>query len=365
VPCRSPRLARLSSVHEISGVQGSDHHVNQRRFLLCRLARLRWCPSSQGFPHSQGCSQLSTTDARADRRVKKSAAHPLTVAQAVTGYLEARPRDQHIKAAGHALIAAAGYLPVSSLTPGVLVELVLSFRDTRSRTTAYVVRAALRRIVRHLEVYGHIRSGLSDCLPKLPSPLPRLTTATDEERARLLSFADLPMKFFIHLCADLGLRHRSASLLALKHWDVETNSITFPTKGDKVHTLPLTADLLAILRTLPPDADPSTPIMQLLTRKHYRRSGYMWARWKGLLKRAGVTRDLHIHDLRRSAAEAIWSATHDLRQCQAVLGHSSVSTTAGYLANRVNADRLRDSLRASTARRNAVASPSAAAPVIQ
>jgi integrase len=47
-------------------------------------------------------------------------------------------------------------------------------------------------------------------------------------------------------------------------------------------------------------------------------------------------RELHIHDLRRTAAEEVWDATRDVRMVQAQLGHRSPLTTIRYLANRIS-----------------------------
>lgn len=67
--------------------------------------------------------------------------------------------------------------------------------------------------------------------------------------------------------------------------------------------------------------------------------------WKALKKRAGIRAELRIHDLRRTLAEDVWNATHDLRAVQAQLGHRSPTTTARYLADRITLQDLKPIMR--------------------
>jgi hypothetical protein len=104
-----------------------------------------------------------------------------------------------------------------------------------------------------------------------------------------------------------------------------------------------------VIEHLPAGTDRQEPIVNLL-RKH--RPGTQpgsaprfTKQWKALKKRAGIRAELRIHDLRRTLAEDVWNATHDLRAVQAQLGHRSPTTTARYLADRITLQDLKPILR--------------------
>ncbi len=114
-------------------------------------------------------------------------------------------------------------------------------------------------------------------------------------------------------------------------------------------TLPVSAAIAEVIEKLPSGIDRQEPIVNLL-RKH--RPGTQpgpaprfTKQWKALKKRAGIRVELRIHDLRRTLAEDVWNATHDLRAVQAQLGHRSPTTTARYLADRITLQDLKPILR--------------------
>lgn len=114
-------------------------------------------------------------------------------------------------------------------------------------------------------------------------------------------------------------------------------------------TLPVTAAIAEAIQKLPEGIDRQEPIVNLL-RAH--RPGTppgpnprFTKQWKALKKRAGIRAELRIHDLRRTLAEDVWNATHDLRAVQAQLGHRSPTTTARYLADRITLQDLKPILR--------------------
>lgn len=53
--------------------------------------------------------------------------------------------------------------------------------------------------------------------------------------------------------------------------------------------------------------------------------------WRSLCKRVGITRHIVPHDLRRTAAVAIYHHTGDIRDAQALLGHKALASTLWYL----------------------------------
>lgn len=207
----------------------------------------------------------------------------------------------------------------------------------------------LRRFLRWLERIGIAPLTISDAVPRIHQPQPRTTIATDEERRQLLEAASASFRFFLLLCADLGLRHRTAARICAANYNPNLHALSFYTKGNVHQTLPVTAAIAEVIEKLPPTIDRQEPIVNIL-RKH--RPGTQpgpsprfTKQWKALKKRAGIRPELRIHDLRRTLAEDVWNATHDLRAVQAQLGHRSPTTTARYLADRITLQDLKPILR--------------------
>lgn len=152
------------------------------------------------------------------------------------------------------------------------------------------------------------------------------------------------------LCADLGIRHRTAARMCLANYDAPTRSLRFTTKGNTHQTLPVTAAIAETLDALPKYSDRNEPIINLLradAAPGHRpgKNPRMLKQWTKLKERLGIRPELRIHDLRRTLAEDVWEATHDLRTVQAQLGHRSPTTTARYLANRIQLQDLQPVLR--------------------
>jgi integrase len=186
-------------------------------------------------------------------------------------------------------------------------------------------------------------------VPKFPLPAPRTIVATDDEREKLFANASPRMSFFLSLCADMGLRHRTASRITLGNYDPRTHSLTFTTKGNVHQTLPVPFHIRAIIERLPEGSPKDEPIVNFLRQQHIGehqpgKHPRLYRSWIALKKKCGIRAELHIHDLRRTLAEDVWHATKDIRVVQAQLGHSSPTTTARYLANRVGLDDLTEAM---------------------
>ena len=238
-----------------------------------------------------------------------------------------------------------GKLRPAELTPHHAAQLLATWRTKYTPGTLYARRQALVRLLRWLSTLYDAQPGLDTLVPTVPSPPIRQTCATAEERARLLAATHTGMRLFIHLCADLGLRHQTALALTYGGWDRQTATLTFATKGGVQQTLPVTNEVAAILAWLPEDTPPGQSVVAAvwphpLPKGESARRRYAENEWLRLKFILGIRAELHIHDLRRHAAESLWAVTHDLRKVQAFLGHRSPTATARYLANRITAEEL-------------------------
>jgi len=237
----------------------------------------------------------------------------------------------------------------AQLTADAIHRVVISWRKLYAQHTRSTYAKCLRRFIRWLELVAGAPLTISAAVPTVHQPQPRTTIATDEERRQLLAAATPALRFFLLLCADLGLRHRTAARITPANYNPDLRALSFYTKGNVHQTLPVTAELADIFAALPLSADRHAPIVNTLRPPRPGNapgpSPRFTKQWKALKSRTGIRADLRIHDLRRTLAEDVWSATHDLRAVQAQLGHRSPTTTARYLADRITLQELKPILR--------------------
>jgi integrase len=155
-----------------------------------------------------------------------------------------------------------------------------------------------------------------------------------------MAIANPGMRLWILLCSDLAIRSGTAAGLGGKHYDHETRTLRFTTKCGARMALPVTAEIeQAIARC---DLHSTVPfVRQLWTPGRQRgRRGVTKAIDTGetprmtlrrLLKQAGITRRITAHDMRRATAVAVLDHTKDIREVQAVLGHTNLKSTLHYL----------------------------------
>lgn len=229
----------------------------------------------------------------------------------------------------------------SQLTAEDLQAILNGWREKYAQHTRANYTKRLRRFILWLERVAGARPTLSDAVHKVHQPEPRSTIATDRERRQLLTAANPALRFFLLLCADLGLRHKTAAHISISNYDPHLHALSFYTKCETHQTLPVTPEIAAIIESLPPDSNPDTPIVNLL--RPAKHPGHapgpnprFTKQFTKLKRELDIRSDLHIHDLRRTVAEDVWNATHDIRAVQAQLGHRSPTTTARYLANRIS-----------------------------
>jgi len=152
------------------------------------------------------------------------------------------------------------------------------------------------------------------------------------------------MRLFLHLAVDLALRHGTILRLTPAAWSKANDAITFVTKNQVQQTLPLTPEVRALLELAP--APGLQAVQQLKGSSKPVTPEVIERAWQKLKAAAQANPQLTIHDLRRTAAEQAWNATHDLRRVQFLLGHASIATTAHYLARRADLSNLRETVQA-------------------
>lgn len=304
-----------------------------------RLARLRRSTPPRRVPHR---GRGPRPPAAHETSVKPTQAAG-TTARAAAEFQQAQnlkgSNNPNTHAALKAICAAIGNSQVKQLTPSTIAQATQTWRDRSQHTRSNYSKAA-KRFLRWCEETQGAPKAISRAVARVYQPAPRGVTATDAERESLLAAATPRLRFFLLLCGDLGIRHRTATRIALQNWQPLTRSLSFTTKGNKHMTLPVTDAIAEVITSLPADADPKVPIVNLL--RPPKAEGHPPGKnprfikaFNNLKKKLGIRAELHIHDFRRTAAEDVWEATHDIRIVQAQLGHHSPITTVRYLANKV------------------------------
>lgn len=204
--------------------------------------------------------------------------------------------------------------------------LVAAWRKRYSPRTAYSYRGKLAQLLRTLEQFG----GPHIVPPRVPPPPARATVASGDELCSLLKEPPPWMRLFILLYLQCGLRRSEALAVTPRSWNPDTHTVTIRVKGGRMRTAEVTPDA-EILFTAAGAPDPDTPYIYALRGKPISHSGLRNA-WIAHKKRCGVNPQVTAHDLRRTAATILYTATKDLRVPQQLLGHKNLASTLSYLA---------------------------------
>lgn len=241
-----------------------------------------------------------------------------------------------------ALIAQAGSLPPWKLNAHHVAEI-----DEYIRTGGFAHSTrrnrsnCLRQILRWLWE-SHGAPHLLDEVHRYPGLRPRNVTATREEIDTILRAAPAHLRLWILLCSDLGIRSGTAGKLGPQHYDPAARKLRFVTKWSERLTLPVTAEVAALIETCDLDA-PQSFVRQLQLRDwlHHKIgkppqpavliASQLDRPYRKLLVSVGITRKLVPHDLRRTVAVGMLELTQDIRDVQALLGHRNLQSTLWYL----------------------------------
>jgi site-specific recombinase XerD len=248
-------------------------------------------------------------------------------------------------ATGHALEPAAVDYPWLRRYAAHLTERRLAPRTLNRKLAA--VRACFRVLVEH----GLIEANPAELLasPKLPQRLPRALAPADVaallDRIPASTPLELRDRALFELAYACGLRAEELIDLNVGSLDFDAEQVRVEGKGGKTRFVPVGEHALAALtRYLERargalDAGTGEPALFLsktgrrLSTSDVRRRLRTWAR------QAAAQGAVHPHALRHSFATHLLDGGADLRAIQAMLGHSSISTTQVY--TRVESARLR------------------------
>jgi site-specific recombinase XerC len=150
----------------------------------------------------------------------------------------------------------------------------------------------------------------------------------------------------IMLLAWLGLRKGELRMLRIGDFNLAAGTVTVYGKGGHEDKLPLGFQRLRSALELHLLEREGNPDEYLLFPKTHRTrpmdasSVHNWL--KRCLRRAGLPADVKTHELRHTAADALYQQTGDIVLAQQLMRHTDIRTTRGYI--RASQDRLRAAL---------------------
>jgi integrase len=190
----------------------------------------------------------------------------------------------------------------------------------------------LRRLVRNISALTG-RNDLLAAVGRPPRAIARSVIANPGEVDKLLAVSENWLRTIILLAYHAGMRRTDAMRCAPIHWNPETKMLTLEQqKTRRQLTIPATEQLASWLNHSP-EGDPQTPFYILHRRAPISHRGLSQA-WMKAKQRAGVNRDLWLHDLRRTVAVSLYEVSKDLRVVEQMLGHTSLASTIHYLEHR-------------------------------
>lgn len=244
-------------------------------------------------------------------------------------------------------------LELRDFEPPLGTERVREFLDRHWGDAAPATRANRLAVLKSFFRWA-VQEGRMGANPALPVKGPRRRSGerhaySADTIQRLVSAQEsLREQCALMLLAWLGLRKNELRLLQIRDIDLTRNLIVVHGKGAKTAVLPLGFQELHDALYLHVQGEERKPDEYLLYPRADRMrpmdaaSVHRW--FKRALARAGLPATIELHELRHTAADALWRATGNIVLAQQLLRHESVGTTQAYLHPK--REDLADALRA-------------------
>jgi integrase len=264
---------------------------------------------------------------------KSLARRGTTVAAALSKLLADAPSYHHWPAA-RALVGACG-----SKNPNSVSALDVASACERWAGLAASTRLSYNTYLRRCLALIGAPFRCWEGIPHVKSPAPRQVTVSAAEFEATLRQADIGTAFFLLVCRDCALRSGTAIKLTLANFMRPEGGqlmVSARTKNGGWVSVPVSSRLAALVESARAlgAGQPDASVVALLSRKVKPSRLGMNMLSVGLKKaqaRAG-TGGWTWHDLRRSAAHALYKATGDLRDVRDLLGHHNLGSSLVYLA---------------------------------
>jgi integrase len=143
------------------------------------------------------------------------------------------------------------------------------------------------------------------------------------------------LQLILLLAREAGLRHATILNITTANCNFETRMVSGRSKAYSSYTVPMSKRLYErLLFACAGALDANEPLLCQYNRQrkkpHYNSLTCSLSRAKKL---AGVKAQWGLHDLRRTAARALYERTGDIRKVQRLLGHAQPNQTWWYMGN--------------------------------
>jgi integrase len=288
--------------------------------------RTRPQEAREGLPHNEVSPAAANPRANQNRSPKKSRTSGTTIA-AVCRTLKETATRQSLRHVCDEVTRTFGHLAPAQLTAFLANSLVAKWRANHpGRGTAHVYRNDLRQVCDALASFGAPPFSIA----KAPRSRQRAVTASGEELARLLKDPPPFLRLFMLLYFQSGLRFTETLRVNTRSWNPQRHTLTVQVKGGHTRTVLVSPDVENLFLAAG-NPDPETPFLHALYGRPFSPTTLRHA-WTTHKRRANVNPNLNAHDLRRTAASILYTATKDLRVAQELLGHKNLNSTLAYLA---------------------------------
>lgn len=171
--------------------------------------------------------------------------------------------------------------------------------------------------------------------PNLKPVRPRETTVPDTEYELAMRHAGPMLQLALMLAREAGLRRGTIARFSRSNCNFDRNEVFGRSKAYTSYTVPMTSRLRErLMWACAMAADADEPLLAQYNRNrrppHYNSLDTELMRLRRRVEGLG---HWGLHDLRRTAARALYSRCHDLRKVQSFLGHAAPQQTLWYLGN--------------------------------
>jgi len=222
-----------------------------------------------------------------------------------------------------------GSIPINEVSTSDIIKLHTTIASRASMGTANRYLALASGIFSLAIKCEIVTKNPAKGVKKFKEAEPRRRYCSTDELGRLmlaLNESDRVTSCALKLLLMTGLRRMELFSLRWTEVDTEAGTVRLITsKSGRGRTVVLNSLALELMKKLQTEATPNCPWV-FPSRNGGHIKDARKALWKAM-KLAGITEELHIHDLRRSFASLLVNANVDIYQIKDLLGHSSVSVT--------------------------------------
>lgn len=233
------------------------------------------------------------------------------------------------------VIPKATRLP--DLTNAQLAKAAAKMRATVADSTVNRRMEMLARSIRYMaRVHDADIPKLDFGAVRLRERKERIRELSADEERRLFKTLRSDLQPFVKFALMTGKRRAEICGLKWSDIDYDANRIHFRVKGGKIHSLPMNADIRALLSAVRRS--------NIMAARRYvftyrgqdgelrpipQSGGHVWKLWREALTEAEIE-DLRFHDLRHTFATRLLRQCRNLKLVSRLLGHASIETTMRY-----------------------------------